>query len=89
MKCGTAQDENGKKQLPDCIASENGLILTPLGRYQVREKRFHITTWVVLEKNKFSFYDEKELIEANRGTSRKVFQVEAASSGLCFPISRS
>ncbi|KAF4792805.1 Sphingomyelin phosphodiesterase 4 [Turdus rufiventris] len=35
MKCGTAQDENGKKQLPDCIASENGLILTPLGRYQI------------------------------------------------------
>eukprot|EP00076_Gallus_gallus_P006531 XP_001232199.2 sphingomyelin phosphodiesterase 4 isoform X2 [Gallus gallus] len=35
MKCGTAQDENGKKQLPDCIESENGLILTPLGRYQM------------------------------------------------------
>ncbi|RMC06010.1 hypothetical protein DUI87_17555 [Hirundo rustica rustica] len=35
IKCGTAQDENGKKQLPDCIASENGLILTPLGRYQI------------------------------------------------------
>lgn len=50
MKCGTAQDENGKKQLPDCIASENGLILTPLGRYQVREKQFHVTTKVTLEK---------------------------------------
>lgn len=37
MKCGTAQDENGKNQLPDCIESEDGLILTPLGRYQVRE----------------------------------------------------
>ncbi|XP_064530806.1 sphingomyelin phosphodiesterase 4 isoform X3 [Pseudopipra pipra] len=35
MKCGTAQDENGKKQLPDCIETENGLILTPLGRYQI------------------------------------------------------
>ncbi|XP_050174793.1 sphingomyelin phosphodiesterase 4 isoform X2 [Myiozetetes cayanensis] len=35
MKCGTAQDENGKNQLPDCIQSENGLILTPLGRYQI------------------------------------------------------
>ncbi|KAM6377847.1 sphingomyelin phosphodiesterase 4 isoform 2-T2 [Pluvialis apricaria] len=35
MKCGTAQDENGKKQLPDCIESEDGLILTPLGRYQI------------------------------------------------------
>uniref|UniRef100_A0A8B9BJM0 Sphingomyelin phosphodiesterase 4 n=1 Tax=Anser brachyrhynchus TaxID=132585 RepID=A0A8B9BJM0_9AVES len=36
MKCGTAQDENGKKQLPDCIESEDGLILTPLGRYQIQ-----------------------------------------------------
>ncbi|XP_014820832.1 PREDICTED: sphingomyelin phosphodiesterase 4 isoform X2 [Calidris pugnax] len=35
MKCGTAQDENGKKQLPDCVESEDGLILTPLGRYQI------------------------------------------------------
>ncbi|XP_064889777.1 sphingomyelin phosphodiesterase 4 isoform X2 [Columba livia] len=35
MKCGTAQDENGKNQLPDCIESEDGLILTPLGRYQI------------------------------------------------------
>ncbi|XP_069727526.1 sphingomyelin phosphodiesterase 4 isoform X2 [Phaenicophaeus curvirostris] len=35
MKCGTAQDENGKRQLPDCIESEDGLILTPLGRYQI------------------------------------------------------
>lgn len=33
---GTTQDENGKKQLPDCIVGEDGLILTPLGRYQVR-----------------------------------------------------
>ncbi|XP_053135759.1 sphingomyelin phosphodiesterase 4 isoform X2 [Hemicordylus capensis] len=31
----SAQDENGKKQLPDCIQSEDGLILTPLGRYQI------------------------------------------------------
>lgn len=37
MKCGTAPDENGKNQLPDCIESEDGLVLTPLGRYQVRE----------------------------------------------------
>uniref|UniRef100_A0A8C0IMC0 Sphingomyelin phosphodiesterase 4 n=1 Tax=Chelonoidis abingdonii TaxID=106734 RepID=A0A8C0IMC0_CHEAB len=34
MNCGAAQDENGKKKLPDCIESEDGLILTPLGRYQ-------------------------------------------------------
>ncbi|XP_063451425.1 sphingomyelin phosphodiesterase 4-like isoform X2 [Pan paniscus] len=34
LALGTTQDENGKKQLPDCIVGENGLILTPLGRYQ-------------------------------------------------------
>lgn len=89
MKCGTAQDENGKKQLPDCIASENGLILTPLGRYQVREKRFHITTWVVLEKTSSPSVMKRNLLGANRGASIKVFQVGAASSGVCFPISRS
>uniref|UniRef100_A0A8B9FW54 Sphingomyelin phosphodiesterase 4 n=1 Tax=Amazona collaria TaxID=241587 RepID=A0A8B9FW54_9PSIT len=33
--CETAQDKNGKNQLPDCIESEDGLILTPLGRYQI------------------------------------------------------
>ncbi|XP_061458947.1 sphingomyelin phosphodiesterase 4 isoform X2 [Rhineura floridana] len=32
---GTAQDNNGKQQLPDCIESEDRLILTPLGRYQI------------------------------------------------------
>ncbi|XP_007533843.1 sphingomyelin phosphodiesterase 4 isoform X2 [Erinaceus europaeus] len=35
LALGTTQDENGKKQLPDCIVGENGLILTPLGRYQI------------------------------------------------------
>ncbi|XP_061321983.1 sphingomyelin phosphodiesterase 4 isoform X2 [Pezoporus flaviventris] len=33
--CEMAQDKNGKNQLPDCIESEDGLILTPLGRYQI------------------------------------------------------
>ncbi|KAH1180097.1 sphingomyelin phosphodiesterase 4 isoform X1 [Mauremys mutica] len=44
MNCGAAQDENGKKQLPDCIESEDGLILTPLGRYQIINglRRFEI-----------------------------------------------
>ncbi|XP_010150196.1 PREDICTED: sphingomyelin phosphodiesterase 4-like [Eurypyga helias] len=44
MKCGTAQDENRKKQLPDCIESEDGLILTPLGRYQIMNglRRFEV-----------------------------------------------
>ncbi|XP_064424132.1 sphingomyelin phosphodiesterase 4 isoform X1 [Latimeria chalumnae] len=31
----TAQNDGGKKQLPDCIEGETGLILTPLGRYQI------------------------------------------------------
>ncbi|XP_024619517.1 sphingomyelin phosphodiesterase 4 isoform X3 [Neophocaena asiaeorientalis asiaeorientalis] len=35
LALGTPQDENGKKQLPDCIVGEDGLILTPLGRYQI------------------------------------------------------
>ncbi|XP_028565450.2 sphingomyelin phosphodiesterase 4 isoform X1 [Podarcis muralis] len=35
LNWGAAQDKNGKKQLPDCIESEDGLILTPLGRYQI------------------------------------------------------
>ncbi|KAL4823231.1 hypothetical protein H8958_021056 [Nasalis larvatus] len=35
LALGTTQDENGKKQLPDCIVGEDGLILTPLGQYQI------------------------------------------------------
>ncbi|KAF6278525.1 sphingomyelin phosphodiesterase 4 [Rhinolophus ferrumequinum] len=44
LALGTTQDENGKKQLPDCIVGEDGLILTPLGRYQVINglRRFEI-----------------------------------------------
>ncbi|XP_029475920.1 sphingomyelin phosphodiesterase 4 isoform X3 [Rhinatrema bivittatum] len=39
-----AQDKNGKKQLPDCIMNEDGLVLTPLGRYQIINglRRFEI-----------------------------------------------
>lgn len=33
--CETVHNENGKKQLPDCIMSDNRLLLTPLGRYQI------------------------------------------------------
>ncbi|XP_058014243.1 sphingomyelin phosphodiesterase 4 isoform X2 [Ahaetulla prasina] len=32
---GGAPEENGKKLLPDCIEDEDGLTLTPLGRYQI------------------------------------------------------
>lgn len=44
LALGTTQDENGKKQLPDCIVGEDGLILTPLGRYQIINglRRFEI-----------------------------------------------
>lgn len=39
LALGNARDENGKQQLPDCIVGEEGLILTPLGRYQVKRVR--------------------------------------------------
>ncbi|XP_057348365.1 sphingomyelin phosphodiesterase 4 isoform X3 [Manis pentadactyla] len=35
LASGTARDESGKKLLPDCTVGEDGLILTPLGRYQI------------------------------------------------------
>uniref|UniRef100_A0A7N4P5A7 Sphingomyelin phosphodiesterase 4 n=1 Tax=Sarcophilus harrisii TaxID=9305 RepID=A0A7N4P5A7_SARHA len=35
MNVGATPDENGKKQLPDCVMSDEGLVLTPLGRYQI------------------------------------------------------
>ncbi|XP_027703305.1 sphingomyelin phosphodiesterase 4 [Vombatus ursinus] len=35
MTVGTAPAENGKRQLPDSIVSDEGLVLTPLGRYQI------------------------------------------------------
>uniref|UniRef100_A0A8D2J7S5 Sphingomyelin phosphodiesterase 4 n=1 Tax=Varanus komodoensis TaxID=61221 RepID=A0A8D2J7S5_VARKO len=35
LNWGAAQQESGKQQLPDCTESENGLTLTPLGRYQI------------------------------------------------------
>ncbi|XP_021573625.1 sphingomyelin phosphodiesterase 4 isoform X3 [Carlito syrichta] len=38
LALGTTQNENGKKQLPDCIVGEDGLILTPLGRYQFADQ---------------------------------------------------
>ncbi|XP_006875904.1 PREDICTED: sphingomyelin phosphodiesterase 4 [Chrysochloris asiatica] len=44
LALGTTQDETGKKQLPDCTVGENGLVLTPLGRYQIINglRRFEI-----------------------------------------------
>ncbi|XP_007443570.1 sphingomyelin phosphodiesterase 4 isoform X2 [Python bivittatus] len=44
LNWGAAPDENGKKLLPDCIEDEDGLTLTPLGRYQIINglRRFQI-----------------------------------------------
>ncbi|XP_063171948.1 sphingomyelin phosphodiesterase 4 isoform X2 [Candoia aspera] len=44
LNWGVAPDENGKKLLPDCIEDEEGLTLTPLGRYQIINglRRFQI-----------------------------------------------
>ncbi|XP_006150473.1 sphingomyelin phosphodiesterase 4 isoform X1 [Tupaia chinensis] len=44
LASGTTQDEDGKRQLPDCIVGEDGLILTPLGRHQIINglRRFEI-----------------------------------------------
>ncbi|XP_046946221.1 sphingomyelin phosphodiesterase 4-like isoform X2 [Lynx rufus] len=42
LALGTTQDENGKKQLPDCVVGEDGLILTPLGRIINGLRRFDI-----------------------------------------------
>ncbi|XP_075389886.1 sphingomyelin phosphodiesterase 4 isoform X3 [Tenrec ecaudatus] len=44
LALGTTQDENGKRQLPDCAVGENGLVLTALGRYQIINglRRFEI-----------------------------------------------
>lgn len=35
LNWGASLDENEKKQLPDCIETDEGLVLTPLGRYQI------------------------------------------------------
>ncbi|XP_053557959.1 sphingomyelin phosphodiesterase 4 isoform X2 [Bombina bombina] len=32
---GSSQDENGRNHLPDCEVSDDGLVLTSLGRYQI------------------------------------------------------
>ncbi|XP_072271682.1 sphingomyelin phosphodiesterase 4 isoform X2 [Pyxicephalus adspersus] len=35
VRLGNAKDENGRNQLPDCVQSENGVVLTDLGRKQI------------------------------------------------------
>lgn len=35
VKLGNVKDENGRNHLPDCVQTENGVLLTDLGRKQV------------------------------------------------------
>nr|XP_006119702.1 sphingomyelin phosphodiesterase 4 isoform X2 [Pelodiscus sinensis] len=73
MNCGTAQDENGKKQLPDCVESETGLILTPLGRYQIINglRRFEIEYQGDTELQPIRSYENATLV-------RLFFQLSSA-----------
>ncbi|XP_019394685.1 PREDICTED: sphingomyelin phosphodiesterase 4 isoform X1 [Crocodylus porosus] len=73
MNCGTTQDENGKKQLPDSIESEDGLILTPLGRYQIINglRRFEIAYQGDTELQPIRSYENATLV-------RLLFQLSSA-----------
>ncbi|XP_072579523.1 sphingomyelin phosphodiesterase 4 isoform X4 [Vulpes vulpes] len=64
LALGTTQDENGKKQLPDCIVGEDGLILTPLGRYQIINglRRFDIEYQGDLELQPIRSYEIASLV---------------------------
>lgn len=53
MENMTSTDDDGEsKQLPDCIQSENGLVLTDLGRMQVRIYSFY---WFIGKNTIFNF----------------------------------
>ncbi|XP_021573626.1 sphingomyelin phosphodiesterase 4 isoform X6 [Carlito syrichta] len=64
LALGTTQNENGKKQLPDCIVGEDGLILTPLGRYQIINglRRFEIEYQGDLELQPIRSYEIASLV---------------------------
>ncbi|KAM6166200.1 sphingomyelin phosphodiesterase 4 [Erethizon dorsatum] len=66
LALGTTQDENGKKQLPDCIVGEDGLILTPLGRYQIINglRRFEIEYQGDSELQPIRSYENASLVRA-------------------------
>ncbi|KAL0624661.1 Sphingomyelin phosphodiesterase 4 [Plecturocebus cupreus] len=66
LALGTTQDENGKKQLPDCIVGEDGLILTPLGRYQIINglRRFEIEYQGDPELQPIRSYEMASLVRA-------------------------
>ncbi|XP_044777048.1 sphingomyelin phosphodiesterase 4 isoform X3 [Neomonachus schauinslandi] len=73
LALGTTRDENGKKQLPDCIVGEDGLILTPLGRYQIINglRRFDIEYQGDLELQPIRSYEIASLV-------RMLFQLSSA-----------
>ncbi|XP_055260835.1 sphingomyelin phosphodiesterase 4 isoform X1 [Moschus berezovskii] len=66
LALGTTQDENGKKQLPDCVVGEDGLILTPLGRYQIISglRRFDIEYQGDWELQPIRSYEIASLVRA-------------------------
>uniref|UniRef100_A0A8D2HP48 Sphingomyelin phosphodiesterase 4 n=1 Tax=Urocitellus parryii TaxID=9999 RepID=A0A8D2HP48_UROPR len=79
---GTTQDENGKKQLPDCIVGDDGLILTPLGRYQFAGQmvalcsrddflgsfcRYHLTEPVLANRHLLSPVGRRQVANHARG----------------------
>lgn len=66
LALGTTQDENGKKQLPDCIVGDDGLILTPLGRYQIISglRRFDIEYQGDWELQPIRSYEIASLVRA-------------------------
>ncbi|XP_064434115.1 sphingomyelin phosphodiesterase 4 isoform X3 [Mirounga angustirostris] len=73
LALGTTRDENGKKQLPDCIVGEDGLILTPLGRYQIINglRRFDIEYQGDLELQPIRSFEIASLV-------RVLFQLSSA-----------
>ncbi|XP_076798688.1 sphingomyelin phosphodiesterase 4 isoform X1 [Arvicanthis niloticus] len=66
LALGSARDENGKQQLPDCIVGEEGLILTPLGRYQIINglRKFEIEYQGDLELQPIRSYEITSLVRA-------------------------
>ncbi|XP_078185291.1 sphingomyelin phosphodiesterase 4 isoform X14 [Callithrix jacchus] len=90
LALGTTQDENGKKQLPDCIVGEDGLILTPLGRYQIINglRRFEIEYQGDPELQPIRSYEIASLVRAlfrlSSAINHRLFQdwaIEAHVSG--------
>ncbi|XP_060997347.1 sphingomyelin phosphodiesterase 4 isoform X2 [Dama dama] len=88
LALGTTQDENGKKQLPDCIVGEDGLILTPLGRYQIISglRRFDIEYQGDWELQPIRSYEIASLVRAlfqlSSAINRRLPDAAVAAAGL-------